>query len=63
MNFSWTAATAQVIVFALIILFFVSLFLFVNRIIKHHMETKASLRRLEEKMEIIMKTMEEYRRS
>lgn len=59
MNFSWTAATAQVIVLTLIILFFVSLFLFVNRIIKHHLETKASLRRLEEKMERIMKSMED----
>lgn len=59
MTFSWSAAIAQVIVIALIILFFVSLYLFVNRIVSHTRKTEASLKRMEEKMEILIKEISE----
>ncbi|MFU1796239.1 DUF4083 family protein [Paenibacillus azoreducens] len=54
MTFLWPTAIYQLIVLVLVILFFVSLCLFVNRMIKNSRETKASLKRLEEKMEIIL---------
>lgn len=59
MNFSWPTAIAQVIILALIILFFVSLYLFTNKIINHTRRTQASLIRLEEKMEIVLKEMKD----
>ncbi|WP_040948947.1 DUF4083 family protein [Gorillibacterium massiliense] len=59
MTFSWIAAIFQVIMIALIILFFVSLFLFVIRIINNNKEKLSTLKRLEEKMDIIIKEIKE----
>jgi len=57
MQFSWLAAIYQLFTVALIILFFVSLYLFVSRIMKHTRETKASLERLEKKMETLSREL------
>uniref|UniRef100_UPI00403ED7AE DUF4083 family protein n=1 Tax=Paenibacillus sp. FSL W8-0194 TaxID=2921711 RepID=UPI00403ED7AE len=51
MNFSWAAALYQIIFMLIVILFFVGLYRFVNRLIQHTKNTEESLRRLEEKID------------
>lgn len=51
MNFSWAIALYQVLIILLVLLFFVGLYRFVNRIIQHTKNTKITLKRLEEKID------------
>lgn len=51
MNFSWMAALYQIIFMLIVILFFVGLYRFVNRLIQHTKNTEENLRRLEEKID------------
>lgn len=45
------AALSQIFIILLVILFFVGLFRFVNRLILHTKNTKESLRRIEDKID------------
>ncbi|MGG4090845.1 DUF4083 family protein [Paenibacillus sp. FSL W8-0187] len=51
MDFFWMAALSQIFIILLVILFFVGLFRFVNRLILHTKNTKESLRRIEDKID------------
>ncbi|OME88974.1 MULTISPECIES: DUF4083 family protein [Paenibacillus] len=51
MDLFWMAALSQIFIILLVILFFVGLFRFVNRLILHTKNTKESLRRIEDKID------------
>ncbi|MBT2762180.1 DUF4083 family protein [Paenibacillus sp. ISL-20] len=51
MDFFWMAALSQIFIILLVLLFFVGLFRFVNRLILHTKNTKESLRRIEDKID------------
>jgi len=51
LNFAWAAELYQIIIILIVILFFVGLYKFVNRLIQHTKKTEESLRRLEEKID------------
>ncbi|WP_442601780.1 DUF4083 family protein [Paenibacillus sp. KN14-4R] len=58
MSFFWENTIALFIVPALIILFFVSLFLFIKRRVNNNRQTKSSLVRIEEKLDLILQKLE-----
>lgn len=51
MDFFWMAVLFQIFIILLVLLFFVGLFRFVNRLILHTKNTKESLRRIEDKID------------
>ncbi|CAM4479238.1 hypothetical protein L1N82_20575 [Paenibacillus tarimensis] len=51
MDFYWVSAIYPLILLSLVILFFVGLYKFVNRLIQHTKETQAALKRIEDKVD------------
>ncbi|WP_019424461.1 DUF4083 family protein [Paenibacillus sp. OSY-SE] len=54
MTFNWGIAIYQIVFLGLIALFFIGLYRFVNRMVQHTRNTKATLQRLEEKVDRLL---------
>ncbi|MCM3337523.1 DUF4083 family protein [Paenibacillus sp. MER TA 81-3] len=54
MTFNWGIAIYQIVLLGLIALFFIGLYRFVNRMVQHMRNTKATLQRLEEKVDYLL---------
>ncbi|MBD7966662.1 DUF4083 family protein [Paenibacillus gallinarum] len=54
MSFHWGIAVYQIVVFGFIILFFVGIYKFTQRILKHFKNTKETLERVEGKIDYLI---------
>lgn len=60
MEFSWMSALYQLVLLALVILFFVGLYRFVKRMIDHTITTKETLKRIEDKLDRLIEDRLEH---